>query len=150
MGNILIGDIECNGLRPNIIWMVGIIDFDTRKYTPYFGDSVAEGIMRLADADAFVGHNIEGYDVPVMERLTSDLVKFNKNNLIDTLPLSKKYMKKPHYELENYKLDTLGEWFGIRKLPFKRFDVWDPDMIPYCERDCEITLKLFEHLIEYL
>lgn len=140
---VLIGDIEANGLRPNQIWMVGIIELDSGVFTPYVGDDVAEGIMRLAEAELFVGHHIEGYDVPVMERLTEGLVKFEKVRLIDTLPLARSLMP----GLENYKLGSFGDMFGLPKLPFREFDRFTPEMIPYCQRDCEINLRLFQHLL---
>lgn len=123
--------------------MVGITDFSTGVFTPYVGDAVAEGILRLSEADAFVGHFIEGYDVPVMERLTDNLIHFHRDRLIDTLPLARRHIP----GMPNYKLKTFGDMFGLPKLPFREFTEWSPAMIEYCERDCRITLELFRHLL---
>jgi DNA polymerase III alpha subunit (gram-positive type) len=146
MSGILIGDIEADSLKPSVIWMVGITEFETGKFTSYHGEAVAEGIVRLSEADAFVGHYIEGYDVPVMERLTDGLVKFDRKRLIDTVPLARQHMP----GLENYKLKTIGDYFGIPKLPFREFDAFSPEMEIYCERDCEITLALFRHILQFI
>lgn len=144
--SILVGDIETNDLRPNIIWMVGVLDFLTDEFTAYTGDDVAEGIVRLAEAEVFIGHNIVGYDIPVMENLTDGLVKFDQSRLIDTLPLSRELM--PH--LPNHKLATYGEMFNFPKLPFKDFGRFSPEMIPYCEQDCRLSKRVFQHLDEII
>ena len=31
--SILIGDIETNGLNPNTIWVVGVLDYETDEFT---------------------------------------------------------------------------------------------------------------------
>jgi hypothetical protein len=143
MSNILIGDIETDDLKPSVIWMVGVMSFETGEFTSYVGDDVAEGILRLVEAEAFVGHNIEGYDVPVMENLTGNLIRFQRDRLIDTLPLSRKHIP----GMPNYKLKSFGDMFGIPKLPFREFHTFSPEMVEYCERDCLINLRLFRHLL---
>lgn len=144
--SLLVGDIETNGLKPNTIWMVGVLDIQTDVFTPYVGDDVAEGIVRLAEADLCIGHHFLGYDRKVIEELTGGLVRFKPERIVDTLKLSQKLM--PH--LKNHKLETYGELFDYPKLPFKKFDVFDPAMIPYCERDCRLNLRTFHFLYEKL
>lgn len=142
--NILIGDIETDAIHmPRNLWMVGVLDYVTDEFTAYHGDDVPEGLLRLAEADMAIGHNFKGYDVKNIERMTNGLVKFDVTRIVDTLDLSRKYAK-----LENHKLKTWGEMFDFPKGDYTDFSRFDPAMIPYCERDCRLTKKIFEFLNE--
>lgn len=144
--SILVGDIETNGFKPSIIWVVGIIDYNTRKFKSYTGDAVAEGLLRLAEAECVIGHNFKDYDAKQIERLTDGLVTIDNEKIVDTLELSRKVEP----TLSNHKLETWGEILGRPKIDFKRFDKFDPLMVPYCRRDCEINLDLFNYLMSRL
>jgi hypothetical protein len=142
--NILVGDIETNEIHnPSELWMVGVLDYFTDEFTAYHGDDVPEGLLRLAEADVVIGHNFKGYDAKNIERMTNYLVKFDRDRIIDTLDLSK-----ANARLDNHKLKTWGEMFGYPKGDWTDFSRWDPGMIPYCERDCRLTKKVFDFLNE--
>lgn len=143
MGEILVGDIETNGTSPNEIFMVGVLNYDTDEFTAYVGDDVPYGMLRLAEADAFIGHYIKGFDVPVMERLSSGLVTFRQEKLIDTLEMSKKLCN-----LKRHGLAAWGDLFEYPKFPQPTFDEFTPEMVPYCERDCRLNKKVAEFLFE--
>lgn len=141
---ILVGDIETNAIHmPTDLWMVGVLDYFTDEFTAYHGDDVPEGLMRLAEADLVIGHNFKGYDVKNIERMTNRLVTFDVRKIVDTLDLSKR-----HAKLENHKLKTWGQLFDFPKGDIDDFSRWDPRMIPYCERDCRLTKKVFDLLNE--
>lgn len=146
MDNILVGDIETDGLHPSRIWVVGVLDYNTNHFTSYTGDDIPEGLVRLAEADLCIGHNFIGYDVKHIERLTDGLVTFDRGKIVDTLQLGRKVVP----GMDNYKLETWGEILGYPKIHFNRFDVFDPLMVPYCERDCEISAKIFRFLMEQM
>lgn len=56
-----------------------------------------------------VGHNIAGYDFPIIKR-DADKLGYNfDNDLTDTLLLARKYLT----ELPNFKLETISKHFGI-------------------------------------
>lgn len=142
----LLFDIETDGLTPTVIHMIGIIDLDTNKYFSFNGDDVAEAIVLLSEADLLVGHNVLGYDIRVMEKLTGGLVKFDTSRVVDTLPLARDLIP----GLANYKLSTLGKIVGLSKLEAPSFQTYTPLMETYCRRDCEVSALLFHYLMERL
>ncbi len=90
MGEILIADLECDSLKPSTIHMVGVLCWGTDQFTDYNGENVAEGLVRIAEADKVIFYNGLGYDVPVVERLTEGLVTFKRDRIIECLDLSRR------------------------------------------------------------
>ena len=91
----LIFDIETNGLLQNVstIHCLAIHDLSTGQTIAYNDtgnqEPISRGLQRLADADSIIGHNIIGYDLPVIRKLYS---WFNSPALVvDTLLLSRLY-----------------------------------------------------------
>lgn len=142
---ILVADTETNGLKPSIIWVLGILDYETNEYTSYTGDDVPIGLLRLIEADVIVGHNWRGYDQPHITRLTEGLIQVPNEKIVDTLELSRKMVK-----MKNHGLESWGELFGLPKTKntIPDFDRFWPEMVPYCQRDVEITKKVFDLMIE--
>lgn len=142
----LIADIETDGFVPQRIWMIGLLDYETDIFESYVGeDRVPEAIMRMKDADLLIGHNLRGYDVFQIERLLEGLVKFDPDRIVDTLELARAVF--PHFE--KHGLESWGERLGFPKLEYKVFDRFEPQMVPYCERDCRLTRKLLDHLLDH-
>ena len=61
-------DIETDGLNPTVIWCLVAID-DKGKFYNYTEENINEGIKLLQDADKIIGHNILGFDIPVIKKL---------------------------------------------------------------------------------
>lgn len=97
-------------------------------------------IMRkaLLAADELVGHRIQLYDVPVLERLLNIKIKAK---LIDTLALSwYLYPNRIKHGLEEW-----GEEFGIEKPPIVDWDGLSPEVYCHrCEEDVRINSRLWE------
>jgi DNA polymerase III alpha subunit (gram-positive type) len=143
--SILIGDLETDGFKPDNIWVVGVLDYDTGKFDSYTGENIAEGLLRLAEADLVIGHNFIGYDMEVAEKLTGGLVKFDRDRIVDTLVLGRKLLP----EMKSQKLEVWGEMLGLPKIQFNEgFERFTPTMVPYCQRDCEVTKMVFDFLME--
>jgi DNA polymerase-1 len=143
LSEYLLGDIETNGLKPDRIWMVGIIDLVTDEYTAYIGDDeVPVGLMRLAEAELVVGHNFKGYDAPVIKRLSDGLIDLTR--VEDTLDLSRRLFP----NRSSHSLEAWGLEFGYPKLHFKDFSKFSPEMVPYCERDVRLNKRLYEFLLD--
>lgn len=155
MGEILIADLETNGLlrptatipRATKIWMIGVLNFETDDFDCYTGydpgpRSIMAGIERLLAADLIVGHHIRGYDVPLIEQFTEGLVTFDRDRVIDTLDMSRRLVRMDHHRLEDW-----GRLLGFPKLPKPDFEAgFTPEMAVYCERDCRLNKMLFEIL----
>ena len=133
-------DLECNGFKPDKIWVISMVDLITREKQSFVGsDAIAEAIFRLQDAKMLVGHNIKTFDVRVIEKIMEGAVTFDRTRVVDTL-----YMSKALVKMDDHKLEGWGELLGVPKLatPFS-FYRYDPRMVPYCERDVELNLEVF-------
>ena len=137
----VIFDIEANGLKPSKIWVIVAKEIDNNgKLVTFcdttigdFGDYLRDNVV-----DEVIGHNIIGYDIPVLERLLG--IDFTGIKLTDTLVLSR---------LANPQRDgghSLKEW-GIRLGDYKGdYNDWSkltPEMVDYCQQDVEVTAKVY-------
>jgi DNA polymerase III epsilon subunit-like protein len=136
-------DLEADGFKPSVIFCICITDLLSMESRSYSGDDIPEALILLAEAVMVVGHYIRGYDCPVIERLTDGMITFTEEAKVDTLDMSKKLTSRQKHSLEIW-----GGDFGLPKLPSPLFERFDPKMIPYCERDVAITVKVFFHLLE--
>jgi DNA polymerase-3 subunit alpha (Gram-positive type) len=72
-------------------------------------EDVLPDFQKFADGSILVGHNIAGFDIPILNNAGEPLhIRFN-HPYEDTWPLSKTYLK----GLKNNKLGTVAEYFGI-------------------------------------
>ena len=91
---MLVFDIETNGLLYDVSQIHCISTFDTKEEKSYvYNDqddetpSIRDGINQLMEADTLAGHNIIGYDLPVLRKLSNE---FSTNaECVDTLVLSR-------------------------------------------------------------
>ncbi len=84
------------------------IDDDMVAAAPKIAD-VLPDFYKFANGAILAGHNIIGYDYPIIARFAEPMgYKFN-NDLLDTLILSRKYLT----EMSNHKLTTLSKALKI-------------------------------------
>jgi|21_taG_2_1085346.scaffolds.fasta_scaffold03760_3 DNA polymerase I-like protein with 3'-5' exonuclease and polymerase domains len=159
----LIFDIETNGLlrearrryydedqkkyveavipKLNSIWCIVAIDEHNKQYI-FKPDKIKEGIEFLKSADTLIGHNIIGFDIPVIHMLHGvDLYKHCK--ITDTLVLSQLF--NPSRD-KGHNLKSWGDKFGFPKGDHTEFDKFSEEMLTYCIRDTEINVKILEAL----
>ena len=161
----LLFDIETNGLpRQGLdhIHCIVIKDLDTEQTYRFndtgISDSVTNGITLLQEADILIGHNIVGFDLPVIE----GIYPFFKTNatLFDTLILSrmffpdilsrdfrKKPIGMPSKLYGRHSLESWGYRLGDYKGEFSKstdWASWSQEMEDYCEQDVHVSMKLFE------
>lgn len=166
----LVFDLETDGLYDDCttIHCLGIHDLDT-KQTLVFNDTGAEqpitrGLQMLEDADTIIGHNIIGYDIPVVRKLHP---WFDPSGVVlDTLVLSRIYhadilktdqkRKWKHMPLQLYgrhSLEAYGHRLGEYKGDFGKtadWKNWSPEMQEYMIQDVNVTTKLWQHFRPYL
>lgn len=65
----LVFDIETDDLDASIIWCIVALDVDTKEVHTFNPSEIDEGIMFLSKADKLIGHNIIGFDIPVINKL---------------------------------------------------------------------------------
>ena len=83
----LIFDIETDGLDANVIWCIVCQDIETSKVYKFPPEKIQEGLALLESASCLIGHNIIGFDIPVLEKLTD--INLKGIPVIDTLVLSR-------------------------------------------------------------
>ena len=83
----LIFDIETDDLDATRVWCIIAKELDGKVYK--FGpNQIEEGINFLQNATELIGHNIIGFDLPVLQKLHN--FKYT-GKVIDTLVLSRLY-----------------------------------------------------------
>ena len=134
-------DIETDGLNPTVIWCLVAMD-DKGKFYNYTEDNIDEGIKLLQDADKIIGHNILGFDIPVIKKLHGiDL--YNADKVVDTLVLSRLF--NPTRE-GGHSIAKWGYKLGIPKKDSPEWTSFNEEMLSYCQRDVSINYKLFNYL----
>jgi hypothetical protein len=167
---MLVFDLETDGLLNDVTQIHCLVIHDSEtEQTIHYNDQgnqepIARGIQRLEDADVIVGHNIVGYDLPVIHKLYpwfdpqaliidtlllsrlyhTDMLEIDKKRSISNMPLQlygRHSLESYGYRLKEYK----GE-FG-KTTDWKE---WSPEMETYCAQDVKVTTKLCEHFRPYL
>lgn len=166
----LIFDIETNGLLQDVstIHCLAIHDLSTDQTIAYNDtgnqEPISRGLQRLADADSIIGHNIIGYDLPVIRKLYSwfnspalvvdtlllsrlyhpDMINLDKKRAWDGMPL--KLYGKHSLESYGYRLDERKGDYGSTS----NWADWSQEMEDYCIQDVHVTTKLWKHFQPYL
>ena len=161
----LLFDIETNGLpRQGLdhIHCVVVKDIDTEEVFRFNdtgnSDSITNAITFLQEADVLIGHNIVGFDIPVIQGIYPF---FNpKATLFDTLILSrmffpdilhrdfrKKPIGMPAKLYGRHSLESWGYRLGDYKGEFSKttdWVDWSQEMEDYCEQDVHVVGSLFK------
>lgn len=142
----LVFDIETDGLDASKIWCVVAKDLETNKVHSFNPDQIKEGLDLLAKAELLVGHNILGFDIPIIEKLTG--LSFKDKKVIDTLVLSR--LAKP--ERGGHGLKAWGFNLGFNKGSMEEhgFTQYSEEMMQYCINDVELNSKVFNAVIKEL
>ena len=161
----LLFDLESTGLLRRGSQLHCIVARDLAGSDPLVWDAprdnLAEGVEQLRRADFLIGHNIQGFDIPLIK----ELYDFEpQGTVIDTLVLSRLFY--PHIADRDFERRPLGmpqklygrhslEAWGYRLKCFKgdfgkheaAWDVYTPEMLDYCIQDTEVTVKLYELML---
>ena len=138
-------DIETDGLDATKVHCIcAMLDNDEPTVYNFIGGE-ANGLFRkwLASesVDTLVGHNIIGFDVPVLRRITGMDWSFN---LRDTLVLSR--LHNPSLE-GGHSLRAWGERLGKYKDDYQGgWEEYSQEMLSYCQQDVRVTKNLYQHL----
>ena len=130
-------DLEANGLTPDTIWCVVTMENDHVEVhtTP---ETLREA---LRSSVSVVGHNLIGYDIPVLERLWG--VSVASERIIDTLVLSRLCdpSKSGGHSLRNW-----GNELGFPKGDHDDWSRLSQEMIDYCIQDVKVTAAVHQKL----
>ena len=141
----LVFDIEADGLTPTKIHCIVAMDVDTKDVFTFDNTQLDEGYNMLQTATKLIGHNIIGYDIPVVERLGH--IDLSDKKVVDTLVLSRLF--KPTRE-GNHGLEGWGYRLGFKKGDYgEQEQAWEhytPEMLEYCKRDVVLNHKVYNAL----
>ena len=123
--------------------------------------TIQMGIEHLKQTEVLVGHNIIGYDIPLIQ----EAYDFDyEGEVLDTLVLSRLFY--PHIMERDFERRPRGmpqrlygrhslEAWGHRLKCFKGdfgkqdggWETYTPEMLDYCIQDTQVTLKLYELML---
>tara|TARA_B100001248_G_scaffold261756_2_gene254108 strand:- start:1173 stop:1706 length:534 start_codon:yes stop_codon:yes gene_type:complete len=161
---VLIFDIEATGLlrQSSKIHCLVVRDLanpdDTIVFDHRDTSTIDMGIELLRRSSALIGHNIIGYDIPLIrenyefdyEGVVVDTLVMSR--LFYTTLMDKDYEKRPSGMPQrlygSHGLEAWGYRTKVLKGDYgKQADAWDkytPEMLDYCKQDTLVTLKVYE------
>ena len=136
----LIFDIETDDLNATKIWCIVAQDIDTNKIYKFPPDKLEEGYKFLQSAEQLIGHNVLGFDIPMVEKFGN--IKLT-DNVVDTLVLSRLF--NPTRE-GGHSLDNWGYRLSYRKIEFEDYQNYSTEMLNYCVRDVQLNTLVYKRL----
>jgi len=136
-------DIEANGLDPTEVFCIVAMDTATKKFYEFGPDQLAEGVKLLEESKELIGHNILGYDIPVVKKLLGSDLDDGSRFIVDTLVLSRLF--NPTRE-GGHGLEGWGYRLRHKKIEFEDFESFSPEMMAYCRQDVSLNHKVYQHL----
>ena len=142
----LVFDIETDGLGASVIWCIVAKDLEDNRLYTFDPSQIDEGIKLLEKADILIGHNIVGFDIPVLKKLTN--ISFKDKKVIDTLVLSR--LANP--ERDGHSLKAWGFKLNYHKglMEEADFTEYSEKMMEYCINDVELNALVFNTVLNEL
>jgi len=171
----LVIDIETNGLLDTVdqVHCIGLAvvgakagqlyanqsGFYDNEFASY--DCLEDALENMKRAERLIGHNIIGYDLPVLKKVLGWTPSKN-TEIIDTLVLSRlihtdlKELDSKNRKLEpklwgSHSLKAWGIRHGNLKGDYGETSDWSEfsdEMAVYCQQDVNITMDLYYHFLE--
>jgi DNA polymerase I-like protein with 3'-5' exonuclease and polymerase domains len=136
-----------------------IVIREGERVESYYGDDIRKGLERLRLADTLVGHNIQAFDIPAIQKLYP---KWKPEGLVrDTVILSRllwsnqkdsdfKQISKgfPKNLVGSHSLKAWGHRLGEYKGEYEGgFDNFSDEMLEYCIQDTKVTQALWDAIM---
>jgi len=142
--NKILFDIETDGLNPNNIWCI-VAKPQGEAPISFRPKDIEKGIEFLNNAEVLIGHNITGFDIPVIKRLYGvDL--FENKKIEDTLIMSRLFnpVREGGHGLKN--------WGSIVNFPKadqpESWDRFTEEMLKYCKQDVVLNSRVYSYLLK--
>ena len=139
----LVFDIETDDLKATKIHCLVAQDIDTNQLYKFPPNRLEEGYELLTKANRLIGHNIIGFDIPMVEKFGG--VDLSNKPVVDTLVMSRLF--NPVRE-GGHSLETWGYRLGFKKIEFDDYKNYSNEMLTYCTRDVQLNAVLFHKLRE--
>lgn len=140
----IVFDIEANGLTPDKVWCIVACDIQSGEFTTWSGDDLHcfKDWIKEQDELEVIGHNIIGYDIPVLEQLLD--VDFSKCKVTDTLVMSR--LAEPSRQ-GGHSLENWGQLLNQPKGEHSDWDNFSQDMVEYCRQDVRVNELVYHKLL---
>ena len=156
----LIVDLETNGFLDKdnlVIHCIVCKDIETNQVYSYNPKNLMDSLELLNKAEVIIGHNLIGFDVPVLKKV----LNYNyKGEVFDTLLMSRliwtnlldtdyKCKELPAKLYGRHSLEAWGYRVGLRKGDYQEhsdFSEYNLDMLEYCQNDVEVTHLLYDKI----
>ena len=140
-------DIEANGFDPDTVFCVCIHELknEDNMYEIHKECLKRGRFQEWLDAEGeceLIGHNIIGYDIPVLEKLLG--ADFSKCKITDTLVMSR--LANPSRE-GGHSLEKWGNTLGQHKGDFNDFTTYSREMVEYCKQDVRVNVLVYKRLL---
>ena len=137
----LVFDIETDDLQATLVHCIVAQDADSGEIFKFPPNKLEEGYKFLTTADRLIGHNIIGFDIPLVERFGG--VDLSGKEVIDTLVLSRLF--NPARD-GGHSLEIWGFRLGLSKIDFTDYLNYSSEMLEYCVRDVTLNTMVYKAL----
>ena len=137
----LVFDIETDDLKATKVWCIVAQDVDTNEIFKFPPSKLDDGVKLLQSADRLIGHNIVGFDIPMIKKFFD--VDLTSKELLDTLVLSRLF--NPTRE-GGHSLEKWGYKLGFKKIEFEDYKNYSAEMLNYCVRDVQLNTLVYKEL----
>ena len=140
----IVFDIEANGFEPDTLWCIAAYELDRKQMSWWAGDDMLafNGWIKEHGDCEVIGHNILGYDIPVLEKLLG--TDFSKCKVTDTLVMSRLANPQRH---NGHSLENWGTILGQPKGDYNDFTTYSPAMLDYCKQDVSVNVLVYQRLL---
>jgi DNA polymerase I len=137
----LVFDIETDDIQATLVHCIVAQDANSGEIFKFPPHKLAEGYQFLTTADRLIGHNIIGFDIPLVEKFGG--VDLSKIEVIDTLVLSRLF--NPTRD-GGHSLESWGYRLGLAKIGFEDYLNYSVEMLEYCVRDVQVNTLVYNAL----
>ena len=137
----LVFDIETDDLQATLVHCIVAQDAETGEIFKFPPHKLEDGYRFLATADRLIGHNIIGFDIPMVQKFGG--VDLSKKAVIDTLVLSRLF--NPNRD-GGHSLESWGFRLGLAKIEFDDYKNYSNEMLEYCVRDVTLNTLVYKNL----
>ena len=147
----LVFDIETNGLLDTVTEVYCFVGRELNadsvvQYITIRDTRDLEGTITniLSQYKTLIGHNIIGYDIPLLGKLYNLKNIYDTHEVIDTLVLSTLLFPD---RVGGHSVEAWAERFGDTKVGNEDWSRYDPVMLERCHSDVLITEKIYNRCI---
>ena len=137
----LVFDIETDDVKATKVHCIVAQNPESGEIFKFPPNKLEEGYQFLTTADRLIGHNIIGFDIPMVHKFSD--VDLSDKEVIDTLVLSRLF--NPTRD-GGHGLESWGYKLGYPKIEFDDYQNYSTEMLDYCVRDVQLNTLVLNEL----